>query len=266
MNRFFTTRILPCLLLTFAFLTGCDSSAVEESDAPPVVPPEAFSIHTELFAGTASKAAGAHFVNAALRVWPASAVLGAHLIIPAAVTSAAVSAGDPALENGAFIWTSTAQADQNDLSFSLSGKPEGSYINWTMRVQWTNPDTDQSEEFTLFTARTDPNSKSGTWSLYYPHEGTPTNVLNAEYAITSETEKEIEFSIPEGIETHAGSIVRYTQEGDERTFYWYQSDEDQTHTVSWSQETKAGSIISTSYNGGDKACWGASLEDTACAP
>jgi len=267
MNRSLATRVLPCLLLLLSLLTGCDSNAPEENDTPPpVIPSEAFTIQTELFAGSASKAAGAHFINAALRVWPASLALSAHLIVPAVVTAAALDAGEPALENGTFIWTSTAQTEQNNLSFSLSGKPEGSYIDWTMRIQWTNPDTDETEEFTLFTAQTDPNSKSGTWSLYYPFDGTPLNVLNAEYAITSETKKEIEFSIPEGVETYAGSTVRYSQDGDVRTFYWFQSDENQTHTISWNQETKVGSIISTSYNDGEKACWGPSLEDIPCTP
>lgn len=264
MNGFRLQRTIPVLLCAVVLMAGCDSVSNEEK-APDMLPADAFTMQTDLFAsGSAGKAAlGTHFVAAAGTVWPVSLLIQANLIIPALVTSAAVQAGDPKLKDGAFVWTSSTQAENHPVSFTLSGKPTADYIDWSMRIQGTNPDTQQEEDFVLFTARTNPNTKSGTWSLFYPIDGTATNVLNAEYAITNDSTKMIEFSVPEGRD-HAGDSVTYSQEGATRTFAWDEASAGNVHTASWNATTHVGWIQSANYNGGNKACWDAELNDIDC--
>lgn len=264
-NGFRTFHMLPVLLCALVLIAGCDSVS-NEKEAPALIPPDAFTMQTDLFAAnSAGKAAlGTHFVAAASTVWPVSLILQAHLVIPALVTSAAVQAGDPKLEDGAFVWTSSTQVESNPVSFTLSGKPTADYIDWSMHVQGVDPETQQEMDFVLFTARTNPNTKSGTWSMFYPIDGTSTNVLNAEYAITSESEKSITFSMPDGLE-HGGDSVTYSQDGSTRTFVWEETSAGATHTVSWDATTHVGWIQATNYNEGAKACWDAELNDVECA-
>jgi hypothetical protein len=248
-------------------LGGCDKTVGPETEPPAMLPPDVFTFQADLFEqGTASKSADAtHFTAAALRVWPVSLVIGANLIIPAAVTAAAVEAGDPALEDGVWQWASSASADSHHVQFTLSAEAEDDHINWSMRISHTNPETGEDEEFVLYTAQTNPNTGSGTWQLFYPVEGEVENVLNATFEVRSETDKEITFSAPAGDGLYAGDTVTYIHDGSERTFEWHEAGENQTHIVTWNVDTHAGSITSPSYNGGQKACWDSQLQNTACS-
>lgn len=243
---------------------GCDSADNgEAADPPAVVPEEAFTMQTDLFDQGESKrtAVGTHFTAAALRVWPVSVVINANLIIPAAVTGAALQE-EPTIEEGTWIWSSTTMANGQEVSFTLSGTPDGSQVDWTMHI--TKTTASGTEEFDLFTAETALDGSSGTWQLYYPIKGEQTNVLNAEFTVTSESEKEITFRIPETAGEHAGDSVRYEHDGDQRTFVWTQVAEGLEHRVTWNATTHAGSITATNYQEGEQACWDANLNNTSC--
>lgn len=264
MNRNYMLRTAAGLLCALVLFAGCDSVS-NEKVAPNLLPSDAFAMQADLFAnsGAGKAAAGTHFAAAALTVWPVSAVIQASLVIPALVTAAAVHAGEPRLKDGAFQWTSTTQAEGHPVSFTLGANPTSDYIDWSMQVQYTDPETQQEEDFVLFTARTNPNTKSGSWSLFYPMDGVRTNVLDAEYEITDEDTKQIVFSVPSDLE-HGGDSVTYSRDGTTRTFVWDQVSTGETHTISWDATTHAGWIQATGYNGGEKACWDAQLNDVDC--
>ena len=255
-----------CLLLAGLTTSGCDSQSADDSTPPALIPPEAFSVQTEVFAPAANKAlAKLNFAAAALRVWPVSAILHAHLLIPAAVTGAALQ-DTPELVDGVWIWSTSTAVASHPVTFTLTGDPAADGVHWSLHISSEEPlDGADFDGFELFTAHASPGGLTGTWQLYYPIDGERRNVLNAEYVLTSDDEKEITFSIPHGAQENAGDRVRYAAGGSARTFDWHQEGASLDHAVTWDQDSKAGSIVATNYNGGAAGCWDAQLEDVACA-
>jgi len=275
MNR---SRLLLAPLFGLAVLaltlTGCDSGGMGATDDPPSVPPpDAFELNTDLFSTptpgspTAAKAGEyAHFANAALRVWPVSLLVKANLILPSAVTAAALQA-DPVVEDGTWTWDATADTLNQNVSFRLEGTPDGSTVAWSMQVTAPNPEQGEAlEDFELYTAETALDGASGSWSLFYRIDGERTRVLDADFTVTSDTQKAITFSVPDTAEENAGDSVRYAVDGTQRTFEWTRvADTGNTVvTVMWDAETKAGSIVAPAYNNGEPACWDDAFQNVDC--
>lgn len=276
MNR---SRLLLAPLVGLAVLaltlTGCDSGGLNATDDPPSVPtPEAFELNTDLFSNqnpgssAATKASEyTHFTNAAFRVWPVSLLVKANLIIPSAVTAAALQA-DPVVEEGTWIWDANADTLNQNVSFRLEGTPDGSAVAWSMTVTAPNPEQGEAlNSFELYTAETALDGSSGSWSLFYRIDGERTRVLDADFTVTSDTQKEITFSVPETAEDNAGDSVRYVVDDTQRTFEWTQVEDsgNTVVTVMWDAETKAGSIVAPGYNDGEKACWNDAFQNVACS-
>lgn len=255
-----------CGVLVFA-VAGCDSAGTFEDDPPPPLPPEAFTLETDIFEDAPAGKASAeyeHFVNAALRVWPVSLVLKTSLLIPYTLTAAALQA-EPQLTGGAWVWSSQIATGDGPAVFSLSARPEGDRLEWQMRVSYTDGATGvRHEDFVLYTAETRPNDDSGSWDLFYPVDGTRTHALEADFEVHGEDDKEITFRVPLTAREHAGSLVRYAEEDGEHRFFWREADADREHLVTWNPVTKTGSITATNYNGGARACWDASLRNADC--
>ncbi len=252
-------------LMTVLVLAGCDSSN-DETDAPDVFPAQAFTIETELFNQTPvpKQAVGLNFTAAALRVWPVSIILTASIAIPSALTNSALQA-EPVFEDGSWIWAASASPNGVTAAYSLIGTRRDGGTDWSMRVTMQDPQTQTTlDDFELFTGRTTDNGLSGSWSLFYPSDSVAVNALNAEYAITSETEKRITFSIPDVAGTHGGDTIDYAENGDERTFTWDQQSASANHLVIWNDASSEGSITATNFRSGVTSCWDADLDDMPC--
>lgn len=262
-------------------LAACDSAGpddVEEDlpeDPPEVVPPDAFDMDVDLFSGedpaaqqamAAKNSEHAHFTNAALRVWPVSVAVGAFLIVPTAVTGAALDA-DPAVNDGTWIWEATVDTTEA-MTFRLEGTPDGQHVDWRMYVTVPEPPQgDPLDDFELYTAETTLDGTSGAWTLFYPFDGEQTEVLNADFTVTDDDAKEITFHVPDTFDEYAGHTVYYAVDGPARTFEWTQGEGDAASTVlvTWDAETHAGSITAPNYNDGEPACWDAELVNVACS-
>ena len=250
--------------LLFA-LVGCDTTenAAEEPPTPAPLSAELFQIQTDLFKPGGGKVeTKAHFTAAALRVWPVSLILSANLVLPFAVTAAALT-DQPSFEDGAWHWSATTQSGTDPYTFTLIAEPTIEGFDWTMRITGNDPFTGSKiEEFDLYTAQTSFDGTMGSWQLYYRVNGARTNVLNATVDFST-TNKMLHFSIPEPFE-NAGDMVHYEVENDARRFLWQQVAEGFDHDVGWDAVTKEGSIVATNYNGGVEGCWDGNLEDVAC--
>lgn len=264
MTRF--RRYALCFCVFALVLAGCDSASDDDDATPPaLIPAEAFSLQTDLFRqdGIPKTAVGLHFAAAALRVWPVSLIVGANLIIPVAVTGAALQA-DPERNGNTWTWASTTVVNGQDVTFALAATVQGAAVRWSARVSLS--DGQQTlDDFELYTALTDLASQTGSWQLYYRIDGERRNVLNADFSVSGEMESTITYSIPASAERNAGDAVRYEVEGAERVFFWTQVDEGQDHLVTWDAATRTGSITATNYNDGQKACWDENLDDDACS-
>lgn len=262
-----------CLLsLTLA---ACDSADpdLNADAAPPVITPEAFDLSGALFPeargrSAASAQVGENFVNAALRVGGVTTIVGAHLVIPKAVTAAALAV-DPVVEDGTWIWANTIRISQSDVTFRLAGTPAGppdaTAVDWSMRITTSDPvDGEVYDDFELYTAETALDGTSGTWQLYYRLDGERTRVLDADFDAESEDAKSLIFSVPEGVGEAGGDSVAYEAASDARLFDWDQASEGNTHLIEWDAATGAGSITATNYNGSERACWNAEFDDVPC--
>lgn len=261
---------LACAVLLSTSLTGCDSAGSSDEATPEVITPASFTIDLETFplgdAGTSSSAvakANGHVGNAAFRVGIVSALIGLNLIIPEAVTAAALQA-DPVIEDDTWIWESSTQVETGEtVSFRLEGTTEGNRVYWTMAISGAGQ-SGEGESFELYTAETAPNGEEGTWSLYYDIDGERRNVLTADFAVDNDTHKQITFTVAEGAGENVGDSVRYEQDGATRVFVWTQVDPAETVTVEWDAETKEGSIVAPGYNSGEEACWDTNLQNAPC--
>jgi hypothetical protein len=255
------------ILLLAAGTSGCDSQSNDGEDAPEVLSSDVFSLETDLFGESAAKdpQQKANFVAAALRVWPVSIVVGANLIVPAAVTAAALE-DTPEFVDGAWEWASTASVEGSDVGFNLYARPDGSYLDWSMVITGIDPETgDVYDSFELYSARTMFGEQTGGWDLYYRIDGARTNVLSADFDVNdSDGMTSVTYTVPSTAAEHAGDSVTYEVSGDSRRFVWHQIAESIDHEVTWNAVTHEGSILATNYNGGVMACWDATLEDAAC--
>lgn len=260
----YSLRVL-CLVFAVCVFAGCDNTSTEDTTPPELISEEAFSIEMSLFSAASKMASSgkAHFTAATLRVLPVSLILGAHLVIPSAVTGSALQA-EPELIDGAWVWASSTETEDKTVTFTLTARPSVAEVNWSMQVGLIDPASQQTlEAFELYTAQTDLAGKKGAWQLYYRIEGDDRMVLTAEFEVVSETDKIIAFSVPETAERHGGDTVNYEQTDDTFTFIWTQVAESLEHEVIWTVD-QAGSITATNYNDGETGCWDANHEDVEC--
>lgn len=251
-------------LVLLLLLAGCDSASVDESEPPSTISPAVFEVHA--FEASASKSSAGENLKAALtRYVPVSITLGVqYLLIPALVTEF-VTEVDPVSLDGAWVWETEKQTEQGTFSARLTGRPNESSVDWMMEVSGNNPHTGRLEDFVLYTARTQAEGRSGTWDLFFPIDGEPVNILDAEFVIENPVEKQITFVVPETAPRYAGYEVRYEREDNDRLFYWYQPDVDEEHILIWNPVSGVGSIQSTNYKDGARYCWNAAGEDVECA-
>lgn len=259
-----------CLTLLGVGLTGCDSTDTASEDAPPVIEPAAFAIDTESFGGvsttsapatTAPAKAGSNFIRASASVGIVSTIVGVNLLIPNAVTAAALSA-DPFVDEGTWVWESTtsftgADGVEKTATFRLEGTPDGEFIDWEMIVSGVDsPNGGTLDGFVLYTAQTALDGSEGSWNLFYLIDGTRTNVLDARFDVDGESTKDLLFEVPDGVGEAGGDDVSYSLQGEQRAFEYTKASPAERIVVNWDAETKAGSVTATGYNNGERACWG----------
>lgn len=256
------------MLVSGSLISGCDSQGDDgDNGTPPALISEnAFALQVDLFQPGSSKqiASKVNFAAAALRVWPVSILVSANLIVPVAVTAAALQ-DSPELVDGAWRWETTVLVADATVEFELSATPSGSNVDWSMKISAENPLLGQVyDTFELYTARTTVGEQVGTWKLYYKVGGVRTNVLDASFAVTEDDTKSITYSIPVTAAENGGDSVFYETDGDVRHFFWQQLDAGMNHDIEWNAATREGSITATNYNGGVKSCWDANFDDKQC--
>ncbi len=266
MHSFPISRPAIVLLVSVLSIAACDSQGENDETPPELLSDQIFSLQTDLFApgGAKTGALKANFANAALRVWPVSLIIGANLIVPAAVTAAALE-DSPEFVDGAWEWTRSAIVDEATINFALTARPDGTTIYWSMKISGEDPVGGAIyNEFELFTGETTAGEQAGSWNLYYDIAGKSTHVLSADFDLGEEDVKSITYRVPVTSDLNGGDSVTYETNGDDRHFLWQQIGEALSHDIEWNAVTKAGSITATNYKAGVKSCWDTLFDDVAC--
>lgn len=248
-------------------LTGCDSADPGTNDGPPaLIAADAFDFSEADFPQVQSRGmqAGDNFTNAAFRVGAVNLAVGLHLLIPHLSTQAALAA-EPVIESGTWVWSNTVRINEDDVTFALAGTPDGDGVDWSMRISAADPVSGEVfDGFELYTAQTAFDGRSGAWQLYYKVEGERVQVLDADFDADGEAQRRLAFHVPTGFGENGGDAVIYERDGNDRSFDWMQVAEGFEHAIEWEAVSHTGSITATNYNGGERACWDADLEDVPC--
>ena len=128
------------VLVLLTAIVGCDTMVQDEEQPPELIPSQAFTVQTELFNQRRSGKAtiDPHFMAAVMRVWPVSTTLESRLYLPARLTRAALNE-TPSIEGDAWVWEATTSVDGESLAFTLTGRPMGSEVDWTLEIIETTP-------------------------------------------------------------------------------------------------------------------------------
>ncbi len=123
------------LLVLLIVIGGCDTMVQDEQEPPELIPSEAFALQADLFNQRRSGKAtiDPHFMAAVMRVWPVTTTLEPRLRVPARLTRAALDQ-TPTIQGEAWVWAGTTLIDGDPLSFTLTGRPMGEEVDWTMEI------------------------------------------------------------------------------------------------------------------------------------
>jgi hypothetical protein len=112
----------------------------DEEEPPELIPPQAFTVQTELFNQRRSGKAtiDPHFMAAVMRVWPVSTALESQLYLPARLTRAALNK-QPTIQGDAWVWSATTSVEGEPLAFTLTGRTMGGEVDWTLEIVHAAP-------------------------------------------------------------------------------------------------------------------------------
>jgi hypothetical protein len=132
-------RPSSCHILVLAWLliatAGCDTAVHEEAEPPELIPVHAFTAQTELFrrGQSGEGTIGPHFMAAVMRAWPMAMTLDARLHLPATLTRAALNEA-PTVDGGEWVWTATVPIKGQPVVYTLTARPMGDQVDWTMAI------------------------------------------------------------------------------------------------------------------------------------
>jgi len=123
-------------VLLLAAAVGCDTVVQEEAEPPELIPAQAFTVQTALFQQSRSgtEKIGPHFMAAVMRAWPVATTLDAHLEAPVQLTRAALNEAPTVNREGGWVWSGTVSIEGQPVAFTLTGRPMGDQVDWTMEV------------------------------------------------------------------------------------------------------------------------------------
>ncbi len=261
-------RNLAFIILTIFAFTGCDTvdPASETTEAPAVIPEDAFSLDLNVFADgpVAGKSeAYTNWINAAVRAGIATEVTHVILDVPHKLTRA-IQQVPPVFADGAFVWAVDSLVNGQLNSIHLQARAVDNYVDWEMRLTGVVEETGvEMNDFVLYNARTYTDAMEGTFQIYFPLESGSQMVMDGRYEKENTTGKTLEFTIPAEVEDIGGAAAHFNQNQDQITLD-LTAPNGTTHLMEWNRRTHAGSITATDYNNGDRACWDETLQNVAC--
>jgi hypothetical protein len=205
-----------------------------------------------------------NFLTAALAVSVAKAATVLTLAAPTAVFIAAAS-NDPVVEDDAYHWRYTVNHDANTFSADLSGRAQGTESLWEMRVSATGTNPPLSN-FLWYSGSAMLNGTSGDWHIFdAATPGQSNELLSIEWTHQSATQWTLTFTNENDASLDLGDQLNYSVNGNIRSVSFLDASALTTATVQWDEVTHLGYIEAPNFNGGVRACWGATFENVTCS-
>lgn len=238
------------------------------SQAPSVPASGTLAVNMDSLSGTAlTTASGVNHLAAAAVTVIVNVAVGAQLAVPAAALKAALSQ-TPTYQASDESWNWALDFTANSISWKavLNGKAGSSGAStWTLTV--TKSPTDSNGCCSSFTWLTGNiiSSQSGTWTMNDPTTPTtPSPHRQISYTYTSDNQRDLTITVKKAAgEWKEGGTIRYIVAADQITTTLIKDPALATKKteIIWNSSTKAGSLENEK---GEKVCWNANLQNTAC--
>ncbi len=259
-----TIRILASTALLALVVAAC--SEATDVGTPPALPQaESMEFDFGFFdsspaavaASDPSRAAEANWFAAAAGVAVANLAVVIHTAIPVATWRAAL-AQQPTFEDGRWHWRFSTTENAQTYSGHLTGYVEEGDLIAEMRISATSLGLDD----VLWYVGTAPvGGTTGTWEFYDP-QSPSTLVGMIDWAHPGTLAWTVSFMAMSGPDV--GDELTYDVNGAARSVSFADASAATTVLIEWNATTNAGSVTAPSFNGGVRACWGATLANVTC--
>ena len=256
---------LTCFWLAVLLVTvSCDNNNTSE---PPKLPSETtmqadFSKMEQAQQSKSSSAAESNFTTALAATGIMKFILDVNLAIPKALVGAAQQYDPEEIADGEWEWSFSTQANQNEFAVRLTALTNGqSDVEWRFFVTSSaaNP---ALENALFFQGNTNFEATSGTWTYFSPASGDQVSTL--EWNVEG-NERILVLEVTSDRNDNLGDTIEYSFDGTVKTVVYTDVSENETTTIEFNTETKAGFIISPDYNNGERACWDENLNNVSCS-
>lgn len=167
-------------------------------------------------------------------------------------------------KNGKWIWEYTYSYEGESVSIKLTAEKNGDFIDWEMLWSFDDGQGTSITDYSVVTGSTASDGTSGSWTFntLNPDTNQEEPVLVSEWTSSGEGNLEIQTDYYD-----AGSVVTtytFTQDGNEFTVFFSDTDEENDITVFWDEEALTG-YYQLGSDSSSRACWDSSYQDVTCS-
>jgi len=268
--------ILSLIFISAAYLlAGCNSSSTNVEETPPALPPAIvmesdFTLFSENnpsaeFRLDANNTENpySHFLNASTRALLLNSAINANLFLPASILTAA-EAVEPILnDDGQWEWNFSVSGNSNTFSVALVGADQNNgQTTWSVFVSNSLLNLDNE---LLLEGVSSSESGTGSWTVYQlAGFGTTQPFIELDWDFNSITDYAVDLEFQQILDLVPVQSIRTERDGPDKRTISRDTDDDLRADISWNTETKEGSLLSSEYNNGDRACWDSTFRNTEC--
>ncbi len=262
-RRFLTVFLVAVLAVPAALALGCGDDNKPGDKAPALPSAETMTLDLSLFTGASAAPAApetqANFNHAVVSVGVVSLVTAAILAPPEFAFALAAHTVPTRQEDGSWMWIYTGTYQGKDWQFRLNGKRVSDGVDWRMDAQLPGESAGL-----WFRGHTESDGNSGQWILTdFTQEGNP-DVLQIDWLHNSAQDAFLDITLIDTENDFYSSTVTYQVSGTDYSLFFSNASTVETLEVLWNGDTHAGSIRAPGFNGGERACWDADLQDVTC--
>ena len=262
--KFMIQRVTAILIVAGLLFISCSESSGNDEGDPPTVPPvESLEVSLDIFASQPK--AVQQTDTTFFRAYISASIMGAFLslnALPVEILSE-VSGNTPQYNGeGEWEWTYSASGPNGAASVSLFATVDGNDVEWEFYISSSGGQVDINN-ILLLSGTSTLDGTEGTWNIYNWENG---NVITSSDWAVSESNTRVTMNVYEGGLNIPVAVITYNYEGVTK---WVSFDNNENRTnvyIEWNTETKAGFIIASDFNGGERACWDESFQDVECTP
>ena len=210
----------------------------------------------------ASGDAGTVFTAAANAVNTARSVTFSALVVPATAYYQGIQQ-EPVVLDGVYRWDYSVAGSGYEYLVGLSAQRMGNQSLWEMRV--TSAAQAPPLDNFLWITGTASTAGEGEWHLFdATNPGTQTEILSVDWTYEFQANRRLILINVNPASPDVGDRVDFVADGFIRTLQYYDASTQAYALAQWSWLTHEGVFVATNFNGGEPACWNATLADVGC--